>query len=463
MVKILFFDYRTVEIIDGFERKVEKPVKFSKNPIFISGHPLEENWISYYGSVIRRHDGLWQTWYTTMLKGEGNLVLGYAESDDGIKWKRVEKDVIKINDKNTHFVFDREVHGASIIYDEKETRENWKYKLVCGASPSGKISVFHSKDGIHWFEAYKNPVIGTNPDCPMSLLRLPSGKYVIYHRPILGDRRIARSESWDFINWSESKIVIDQTPLDPPQIQFYGMGATPYGEYEIGTLWIYHTDKEDFGFWKMEGYQEPELTYTRTGYAWHRIEINKAWIERGKEGDWDCGQIQPASSLVFLEDEIRCYYVGTRTTHGKSLKGWDGPEPRCGIGFASIKPDRFVGINSKKEGFLITRPFWTLSGELFVNAKINGYIKVEITDVSGNVIPGFEFENSIPLKGDSIFHKCRWKSNPNLSSIIEKDIRFKIKAYDATIYSLMAGSEKEIKKYWDFRIPYFPFEREKNF
>lgn len=463
LVKILFFDYRHIEIIEGFKREIERPKKFEGNPVFVSGYPLEENWLSLYGSVIKRPNGLWQMWYTTIMKEKGNLVLGYLESEDGIKWERVESDAILIDGKKTHFVFDKEPHGASIIYDEKEERENWKYKMICGASPSGCVSVFHSKDGIHWLTCQKNPVIGTNPDCPMSLLRLPNGKYVAYHRPILGDRRVGRSESWDFINWSECKIVIDQSPLDMPQIQFYGMGAIPYGEYEIGTLWIYRTEKNDFGFWKMEGYQEPELTYTRTGYAWHRVEINTPWIERGKEEEWDWGQIQPASSPVFLEDEIRFYYAGQRTSHGKSLKIWESPESRSGIGFASIKPDRFVGLFTSNDGFLITRPFWTEKGHFFVNADIKGYIKVEITDISGKAIEGFEMENSIPLNGNSIYHLCKWKGKPDISKVINKEIRFKIKANNAKIYSLMSGDEKEIKKYWDFRIPYFPFEKEKIF
>ncbi|MCM8785037.1 MAG: hypothetical protein NC827_01320 [Candidatus Omnitrophica bacterium] len=460
MVKILFFDFRHCEIVDGFKRKIEKPKKFEGNPIFVSGHLLEENWISLYGSVLRRPDGLWQMWYTTIMRGKGNLVLGYAESEDGIKWERVEKDAIIIDGNKTHFVFDREPHGAAIIYDDKEEREELKYKMICGASPSGCISVFYSRDGIHWNPSRKNPVIGTNPDCPMSLLRLKSGKYVAYHRPVFGDRRIARSESWDFVNWSEAKTVIDQSPLDLPQIQFYGLGAIQYGEYEIGTLWIYHTDRNDFGFWKMEGYQEPELAYTRTGYAWHRIEINTPWIERGKENEWDWGQIQPASSPVFLEDEIRFYYTGQRTTHGKSLKVWDRSEPRSGIGFAFIKPDRFVGLVCE-DGLLLTRPFWTETGKFFINANVKGYLKAEITDISGKPIEGFEMENSIPIKGESISHQFKWKGNPDILKTTNRDIRFKIKANKAVIYSIFSGNEKEIGKYWDFRIPYFPFEREK--
>ncbi|MCM8788255.1 MAG: hypothetical protein NC907_00520, partial [Candidatus Omnitrophica bacterium] len=279
-------------------------------------------------------------------------------------------------------------------------------------------------------------------------------------------RRVARSESWDFLNWSEAKIVIDQSPEDPPQIQFYGMGAAPYGNYEIGTLWIYHTDVNDTGFWKMYGYQEPEFVYTRTGYAWHRMARNTSCIPRGKgKNDWDCGQVQPASAPVFLEDEIRFYYVGTRTTHEETYVSGlrNFKEPACGIGFASLKPDRFVGLVAQDKGILITRPFWTETPQFFVNAKIKGNILVEITDISGKAIEGFEMENSIPINGDSIYHQCRWKNNPDMSKIVKKDIRYRIKANDAIIYSLMSGTEKEIAKYWNFGINYLPFERERVF
>ncbi|MCM8777878.1 MAG: hypothetical protein NC905_06445 [Candidatus Omnitrophica bacterium] len=458
MIKILFFDFRNCEIIDGFNRKIEEPKKFEGNPIFVSGHPLEENWLSLYGSVLKRHDGLWQMWYTTVMKGKETLVLAYAESEDGIKWRRVKKDVVTIDGEKTHFIFDMEPHGAAIIYDEKEERGKMKYKMICGAAPSKCISVFYSEDGIHWYSPEKNPVIGTNPDCPMALLRLPSGKYVTYHRPVFGDRRIARSESWDFINWSEAKTVFDQAPFDPPQIQFYGLGAIPYGEYEVGTLWMYHTDKNDFGFSKMVGgYIEPELVYTRTGYAWHRMEINKTWIKRGEEGEWDCSMVLPASSPTFLEDEIRFYYAGQRTRHGQSLDltGWKRSEPRSGIGFASIKPDRFVGLVASDEGLLITRSFWTETGEFFINADIKGHLRVEITDISGNPIEGFEIENSIPLTGDALFHKCKWKGNPCIEKVVNRDIRFKIKANKAVIYSLFSGDEKEVRNYWNFRCPYY--------
>ncbi|HXK45361.1 MAG TPA: hypothetical protein PL060_05340, partial [bacterium] len=76
MIKILFFDYKHIEIIEGFKRNIEPPKKYGGNPVFVSGHPLEENWISLYGSVIRKPDGCWQMWYTTMMNNKKNLVLG---------------------------------------------------------------------------------------------------------------------------------------------------------------------------------------------------------------------------------------------------------------------------------------------------------------------------------------------------------------------------------------------------
>jgi hypothetical protein len=67
------------------------------------------------------------------------------------------------------------------------------------------------------------------------------------------------------------------------------------------------------------------------------------------------------------------------------------------------------------------------------------------------------------LKGDSICHPVRWKNNPDLSQVIKKDVRFKLYASDATIYSLMSGDEREISRYWEFRIPHLTYEMEKNF
>jgi hypothetical protein len=458
MVKFLFFDFRHCETVRGFVRQLDPPRKHKDSPFLVSDHPAEGNYMSLYGSVIRRpDDGLWQTWYTVQPPGIG-LCLAYAESQDGVHWERPKLGNVPFQNEPSHLVFDAAPHGATVIYDKREERPNWKYKMLCGAKPSGRICAFHSPDGIRWTSVPLNPVTGSHPDCPMSLHRANDGHYVAYHRPFHGDRRVGRSESWDFIHWSEAKLVMEPDAGDPTQIQFYGLGAIPYGDFEIGTLWIYHTVEDDMDFYKMRGHQQPELVYCRSGYAWHRAAQETPWIRRGKAGSWDWGLIQCASSPVFLEDEIRFYYAGFRVSHAWTRTGEKDVGTRCGIGMASMKPDRFVGLTSGPQpGQILTRPFWTETPEFYVNAvtRNGGYLKAEITELDGKPVPGFGLQESEPFAGDALGHRLSWRGRPNPEALAHRQIRLRVRGRQATVYSLFSGAEHELKTYWKFRIPFF--------
>lgn len=453
MLKVLFFDYRSIERMKGFDRKVFTPIPYKGNPIFLST-PLETNSIYLYGAVVRhRSTGLWQMWYTAINKGR--WVLAYAISKDGITWQRPNLDVIKRDGHDTNFVFDENPQGAAIIYDRADPRPGWKYKMICGAAPSGYFSVYRSADGIHWVAAAKNPVINTDPDCPMGLVREPDGKYVAYLRPRAGDRRIGRSTSWDFIHWSRIRMVLDQSPQDPPQTQFYGMGVFPYGGYQLGTLWIYHTYASDMGIGKMDGHQEPELAYGRSGYAWHRLARGTPWIKLGAKGSWDWGLIEPACQPVMLKSQIRFYFAGSRTSHGFNVMTWKKAQPRCGVGFVSIKPDRFVGLVAAHTGRLLTRPLWIEVPKFYVNAKVapGGSIRVELTNVAGDTMPGFNLKECVPVTGDSLHHQLRWLNNPNTASLANHNLRFRVVARHATLFAIESGPKSELADYWRFRIP----------
>ena len=311
----------------------------------------------------------------------------------------------------------------------------------------------------------------------MSLHRTHDGRYVVYTRPEGGDRRVARVESWDFVHWSETRMVLEPGPMDPVQTQFYGLGSTPYGGFELGTLWAYRTAPEDMGYYKtIGGKQMPELAYCRSGgsfgwptlsgaggHAWHRAAIGEPLIPLGAEGSWECGSIQTASSLVLMEDEIRIYYSGSRTTHGQ--REWTSNEHRTGLGFASLKPDRFVSLTaSGTEGQLLTRPMRAHDPRFFVNADVgNGSeMRVEITDVDGRPFDGFELANCRPITGDSVAHPVSWQGAPSPEPLADPWIRLRVTARNARLYSLFFGREEDMATYWDFHIPHHratPWER----
>jgi len=206
----------------------------------------------------------------------------------------------------------------------------------------------------------------------------------------------------------------------------------------------------------MRGHQEPELAYARSGYAWHRVAHGEPWIKRGDPGSWDWGNLQPATAPVYLEDEIRFYYAGFRDEHNIQQGEEDlGPIPQCGIGFASMKPDRFVGVTASQEGHILTRCCWTADPQFYVNAKVEegSQLRVEIDDVVGQAIEGFELENCVPVRGDSTHHRLAWRDDPDLTQLANREIRLRIRASGATLYALLVGSESELANYWQFRIP----------
>jgi hypothetical protein len=292
----------------------------------------------------------------------------------------------------------------------------------------------------------------TGPDCPIGFLRLPDGRYAAYHRFVpLSGRRVTRSESWDFLHWtSDPRIVFEPDAGDPPQIQFYGMGVFPYGSYELGTVWMFHTDPNEFGSGHMGGYQEAELAYCRTGYAWHRAAQGRTFIPHGRAGQWDRGNLQCASQPVFLDDEIRFYFMGTTMLH-KSY--WELDPQTAGLGVASVKPDRFVALRAgDRPAQLLTVSFPPPSSDLFVNARVErgGWIKFAAFDPAMKPLPGLGEERCLPITGDSTAAPVRWRNADLFTAVAGGRIRLRLRAMNARLYSVFATAPDEKPVYHRF-------------
>jgi hypothetical protein len=450
MIKWLFFDYQELEVVRGFTRRLNPPQKHPGNPFFVADFPWQRGDMQLYGSVIRASDGVFRAWYQAHTRSERRL-LHYAESDDGIRWRHPTFDVVEEGGERTSGVF-LHSHGSAVLYDPADAREEWRYKLVTGAPPSGCISGFHSADGIHWVAVSRGPIIPSNPDCPIGFCRAVDGRYVIYHRIWGYGRRVFRSESWDFLHWSsEPRLVLEPDAQDDPQMQFYGLGAVPYGHYEVGTLWTYRTDAGDRNVHKMFGAQETELAYARSGYAWHRAAQNVPFIPRGAGDAWDHANLHCGSSPVFLAEEIRYYFAGTQGRHGSG--GWkDIPQP-AGLGMATLRPDGFVSLTAGEgPGELVTAAFKLPHTRMLVNATIEpgGWVRAGlITMEEGEPVPGFGLDDCAPLTGDSTTHEVQWRM-PEAGQAADpsgKWVLLQLRAQRASVYSIAIARPGEEAAY----------------
>ena len=455
MKKLLFFDYWDLEYVEGFARAVEQPVKHPDAPLMRPDLPWEHGNMQLFGSVIRAADGRFRAWYE-VIEAPWTEQLAYAESDDGLVWRKPDLDVFTDGGRPTNIVFAAGQTGPAIIEDLQDPRPAWRYKLLTGAEPSGCVSAFHSADGIHWepartFAGRIQPAVGTMPDCPMGFLRAPDGRFAAYHRMAGYGRRVFRSESWDFLHWSgEPRMVLEPDPGDPPQTQFYGLGACAYGPYEVGTLWIYATDRDDLGPNKMDGLQTPELAYARTGTAWHRAEQGTAFIPNGAADEWDSGNLQPASQPIFLDDEIRYYYAGTNERHSSR---WEVNPQEAGLGLARLKPDRFVALRAGDTAAeLGTVIFVPPSVDVFVNARTadDGEVRVELQDAEARPLAGFTAGDCRPINGDSMAHRVEWRGVGQVEAPVGQPTRIRLTARRASVYSVFVTEPGESAVYHQF-------------
>ena len=455
MKKLLFLDYRELEYVDGFARALESPAKHPGGPLMRPELPWEHGNMQLYGSVLQAADGRFRAWYEVCVP-PFTTRLAYAESDDGLDWRKPDLDAFRHDGQRTNIVFDGTQTSPGLIEDREDPRPAWRYKMLMGAAPSNCIAAMHSADGIHWKSVRTlvgriHPVITTNPDCPMGFLRAPDGRFVAYHRMDGYGRRVFRSESWDFVHWSgEPRMVLEPDAGDSPQTQFYGLGACAYGPYEVGTLWIYATEPDDLGSTKMHGLQTPELAYARAGTAWHRAEQGTAFIANGAPGEWDCGNLQPASQPVFLDDEIRYYYAGTDARHSMC---WEVQPQNAGLGLARLKPDRFVALRAGEgPAELGTITFRPPSVEVFVNARTadGGEIRVELQDAEARPLAGFTAGDCRPIRGDSTAHRVEWRGVGQANAPVGEPTRIRLTARGASVYSVYLTEPGESPVYHQF-------------
>ena len=440
MRKILFFDYENIAISNGFKKTLHKPKKHPKNPLMLADKSWETSNFTMYGSVVYDKEAKqFKLWYTSVER-PWQLRLYYATSEDGIRFTRPELQVYQDQGQWTNRVHPEDLHGAAIILDEAEKLPKKRYKMLAGIA-KGPIHAFYSEDGIDWERAFHYPAIPSDPDCPIGLCRLPDGRYLATHRLKGEGRRAYLSESWDFRHWSEPRLVYEPDSSDPPLTQVYGLGITPYGGFLLGTSWLYHVDDDD---WKtMNGYQETELIYARSAFAWHRIKPGEPFLKGAIPATWESGNLQAASSPIYLENEIRFYYAATTRLHSRH---WELEPQKAGLGMATLRPDGFVSLDATdEEAYLQTRTVTLLSDTILLNAKTseNGYVKIRILDRNGATIT----TPKAVFTGDSLNYVFQ------LDFVPDSPVYLAIQAKNASVYSIaLADTSDEQTPYHQFRL-----------
>jgi hypothetical protein len=192
--KRLLLDSRLVESAEHAHLALGTVVKHPANPLFGEEHPWEARFDNLSPNVVwdpalERY----RCWYSpfivdqrttttppelrrkinymAVLPARRELGICYAESDDGIRWRKPELGLVEFEGSRRNNLVARMQGECGIFLDAHESNPERRYKLV--AHGRGTLLTRFSPDGIHWRDPVPCPEIQTAGDTHNNALWAP--------------------------------------------------------------------------------------------------------------------------------------------------------------------------------------------------------------------------------------------------------------------------------------------------
>ena len=450
----LFVDPYLIESMTGVTRELHSP---SRREVVMTFDRPWEGEISGMVTVFSDED-LFRMYYCawgivrplTDPNPYGKRVTCYAESRDGITWRRPDLGLNVAEATGTtsnNIVFQGTGLTANVsdsFVPFKDTNPDCppeaRYKAV-GRTVTGMKSGFggllalKSPDGIHWTTMQDEPIIvspGLDGQGGVSWDSV-RGRYVEFERGGFrnGYRDIATHTSDDFLHWSEFHW------LDyggAPTEQLYNNATFPY--YRAPHIFVSFVMRFVPGRQPVDDIVSPlsEAVFmsSRDGIHFDRS-FMEGWIRPGLDPlNWGHGHGNnwPAWALIQTgPEEMSVYWV----------EHWEHPGRPTQLRRGTLRLDGFVSVHAAYAGGeFITKPLVFEGRELAMNFSTSavGSVQVEIRDAAGNPIPGFALADCLAIYGDAIEQTVKWQAGSDVSALAGQVVRLRFVMKDADLYAI---------------------------
>ncbi len=449
----LFIDDYWIAGSSDVRRTLHQPLKHPVNPLIKGDAPWSQNPYCYGTVIYDVEDSVFKIWYQSYNYGqplEDRTPVLYATSEDGIKWTKPNLGLVAYHgSKENNIILTNygyhDLYAPSVIKDTKDADPSRRYKMIWWDFPLGSegyqddgMCVAFSPDGIHWNKYPGNPVLHalkkerSISDVMSVMYDRNAGKYVVFTKgwadPWPAFRQVVRTESVDFIHWSEPEVVITHKH-DVHDPQSYGMTVAQIGNVYIGMLHVYKNPGDES--------IDVQLTVSHDNRHWSRVAGQEVFIPNGAPGSWDAGMIFTAP-LFNHNGKTLIYYGGFSGPHNT-----ENGKNHAGIGLATLRYNGFVSLDAgQNPGMVLTNPMRGIEGQLFVNADAgSGALRVEIIDdIKGKPIPGYTADECVPVTGDGIAQPVRWRSNKELPGT-KQAIRIRFLLKNTSLFGFYAGQK----------------------
>jgi len=444
--EILFTPGNTAERRNSNDR-FEPMQKSAQNPVFTAEMPWEDGGIAW-GSVIRSQlDGKFKFFYGTdfpgnvegailidnSLQGKRQCVVCYAESDDGLHWRRPAQNRFFTDQfPGNNIVLHWPAYyndACSVIEDRHERDPAQRYKMLMYHQDVKDLDqrgacLLVSPDGLHW-----TPTGVTLPAQDAdSLWQDPAGRYYAFLKDRLGDNRSRMlSHSDDFKTWSEPQWIFTPDHGDNTGTNFYNQTAFTMAGRTLGFLNLYDLTSQTTWI---------ELIESGDNLNWRRMPSRPRLLEPGVPGSYDGGGTYLGlAEPILVGDEYRYYYYASADRHDAAAAGRLAAM-KPSLAFATFKQNRLVGQQTEGDGYFSTLPFICPGGKLFLNFVCAAGVTVTVKRPGyGIEYAGFDQKDCQPVTGDQTHAAITWAAKTNLDELKGKYIRLRVHGRNATAFS----------------------------
>lgn len=265
----------------------------------------------------------------------------HASSADGAHWEKPALGFAEFEGSFANNILLKNAHGASVMRDPDDPDPSRRYKLIAKMEYSREdnwMGVAFSRDGVEFGPPQRWPEHNPRADTHNFAFRDPAtGRYVLITRVWKNGMRVAaKSESPDFLNWSEPVEIARGMGFGD---QIYSMPVFRHEGIYLGLASIYHEgDRSDPDFDTVD----LTMLYSRDLRRFDWIEPGARLIGRGPgrypDGAWDCGCVY-ASPPVEIDGKLCVYYMGGNGRHTDFRE--------TGLGRAWLEKDKFAFYEQK--------------------------------------------------------------------------------------------------------------------
>jgi len=464
----------------GAKLQLHHPVP--REIVLVHDAPWEGSGSGYHsvfqdGNLYRMY---YKAWHLDVSKGKVNtgshpLFCCYAESDDGIRWRKPELGLHEFNGSTANNItiasgtmgaITVDAGHPAVFKDENpDAPADARYKAIVRSPKPHGLHALKSPDGLHWSPMADAPVItsGAFDSQNLAFWDPVRKEYRAYWRIFTagvtdvknwkpgGVRAIRTATSPDFLHWSEP---VDVAYVDSPSEHLYTNQIKHY--YRAPHIFIGFPTRYIERGWSpsMRALPEPEhrqwraeaslrygtalteglLMASRDGVLFHRW--NDAFLRPGieREGTWHYGHqyigwhvVETKSDVQGAPNELSLY---------ASENYWTGNSSE--LRRYTLRLDGFVSASAAMSGGeLVTKPLVFQGKQLQLNFSTSaaGTVRVELQDAGGQPIPGFAEADCDEVFGDAIQRTVTWKGAPDVSSLAGKPLRLRFVLNDADVYA----------------------------